>query len=268
MDLWQQREFEMRGVVRVDAAVDPLPLVSARDAVIARLEKAGLWRDGGWHAQAGPSTAKVLKRALHGCTESRPFRDLAGEPLLRYVCTLVGSQPMAMPPGSQLLFTPPNAQQWSVPHSVWHVDLPRLGEQAAPGVQAFMFLDTVVHGGGGTLLVAGSHRLLNDAGRLGSKELKRRLARIGYFRDLMDRRLPQRELFAGRVDRVGEVALQVVELTGAPGDVWFVDMRTLHSLGPNTRPEPRMMVTRRWLTKGVAERLDDVFGERLAVGTQ
>jgi hypothetical protein len=29
-----------------------------------------------------------------------------------------------------------------------------------------------------------------------------------------------------------------------------------------------MMVTRRWLTKGVAERLDDVFGERLAVGTQ
>ena len=41
--------------------------------------------------------------------------------------------------------------------------------------------------------------------------------------------------------------LEVVELTGQPGDVYLMDLRVLHSRCANTLPVPRLMITRRFL---------------------
>ncbi|MFN9032995.1 MAG: hypothetical protein ACK5WU_04545, partial [Alphaproteobacteria bacterium] len=54
----------------------------------------------------------------------------------------------------------------------WHTDLPRDEAPDCPGVQAFTFLSPVAPGAGGTLVAAGSHRLLNAQGELRSKEIK------------------------------------------------------------------------------------------------
>ena len=55
---------------------------------------------------------------------------------------------------------------------------------------------------------------------------------------------------------VDEVPLRVVELTGAPGDVYFTDLRLLHSLGANTSSGPRLMATQRLPREWVADRYD------------
>jgi hypothetical protein len=41
--------------------------------------------------------------------------------------------------------------------------------------------------------------------------------------------------------------LEVVELTGQPGDVYLMDLRVLHSRCANTLPVPRLMITQRFL---------------------
>ena len=47
------------------------------------------------------------------------------------------------------------------------------------------------------------------------------------------------------VGNIDGVPVKVVELTGGPGAVYFVDLRLLHSLGANTSDQPRMMIAHR-----------------------
>ena len=56
---------------------------------------------------------------------------------------------------------------------------------------------------------------------------------------------------------MGDVALELVELAGSPGDAWFVDMRVLHAGAPNACARPRLMATHCFLrADGVAELAD------------
>ncbi|MYD99310.1 MAG: hypothetical protein F4X98_18250 [Gammaproteobacteria bacterium] len=41
--------------------------------------------------------------------------------------------------------------------------------------------------------------------------------------------------------------VQVVEFCGEPGDVWFTDLRMLHTLSPNTTSVPRVVLTQRYI---------------------
>jgi hypothetical protein len=51
------------------------------------------------------------------------------------------------------------------------------------------------------------------------------------------------------IGRVGDVELQVVEMTGEAGDVYFMDLRMLHTVAPNALRIPRLMITQRFLLK-------------------
>ena len=79
-----------------------------------------------------------------------------------------------------------------MPHSVWHLDplfsVPNT--ETPPGVQAFAFLDTVGPGGGGTVVLAGSHRLHRLGARIGSKRTPTRLKRDKVFGDLFRAEAP------------------------------------------------------------------------------
>jgi len=209
--------------------------------------------------RTGPSeSANAVRKRLKPLARLPEFSALLTSELRECASRLAGGQMLSEPlDRPQILFTPPGADAWTVPHKIWHLDVPRLGEIGLVGVQMFTFLDKVEPGGGGTVVVAGSHRLLNDAGRIRSKDVKRRLSKQAFFQDLSNGKLPNRDRFVDQVGRVGDVELQVVELMGEPGDVYFTDLRILHSLAPNARNIPRLMLTHRFF---VTELIEALYG--------
>jgi ectoine hydroxylase-related dioxygenase (phytanoyl-CoA dioxygenase family) len=161
----------------------------------------------------------------------------------------------------QVMVTLPNADAWFVPTG-WHCDLPRLASGRRPGVQLFTFLDRVEPGGGGTVVVAGSHRLLNEGRVVPANEMRRRLGQEAFFRDLYAEPgdAADRASLLGHVGAVGEVALEVVEVTGAPGDAWLIDLRMLHAVAPNASERPRLMATHRFWRADIVPELEQAFG--------
>jgi ectoine hydroxylase-related dioxygenase (phytanoyl-CoA dioxygenase family) len=172
--------------------------------------------------------------------------DLAGGATLAAAGALAMRLVYPMNPHPGLLCTFPNASTWSLPHQSWHLDFPRLAESGLPGVQIFAILDDVEPKGGGTLAVTGSHRLLNDVGRISSSDLRKRLKREPYFAELMSGEPIDRSRLMREPGRVGDVEVSVVEMTGKAGDVYFMDLRVLHNIAPNARPKPRLMLTQRY----------------------
>lgn len=59
---------------------------------------------------------------------------------------------------------------------------------------------------------------------------------------------------------MGDVALEVLELSGAPGDAYFTDLRVLHTSAPNAAERPRMMATHRFMRADVTKELAEAFG--------
>ena len=113
------------------------------------------------------------------------------------------------------------------------------------------YVTPVAPGGGGTVVLAGSHRLAahwarhapaGDPGRS-------RTVRDGvfgsapWFGNLRRAGEPDahRALVEGAV--VDGVPVRAVELTGEPGDVVFLHPHLLHAAAPNRADRPRFMVT-------------------------
>jgi len=237
----QRREFAARGVIRVDRLIPDATVAPVRELVLKALEAEGT--DGALASRR----VRKLTRHTNGLAV---FKELVTPGVREAIAALVDGQSVsALPNRPQLLFTPPNASSWVVPHKVWHLDVPRLGEVGLPGVQIFTFVDSVPPGAGATLVVAGSHRLLNDRGRIRSKDVKARLKHEPYFRALLSPSGGDRRHFLDEPGHVGDVELQVVELCGEPGDVYLTDLRLLHTLAPNTSSSPRLMMTQRFFVQ-------------------
>lgn len=250
-----QDAFRDRGVLLLKDLIPTAKVASARKAVRKRMEHAGIWSDDNWqveHLRHAPlNEGAKFGRHLKGCPE---FNDLVNVEIPKVVSQLLNGQDtftgMDVP---QPLFTLPNAESWVVPHMAWHLDAPRLADWGTPGIQIFTFLDSVAPTGGGTLVVAGSHRLLNENERIRSKDVKRRLKEVPYFRDLMSTGTTDRQRFVRDIGHCGDIELQVVELSGEPGDVYFVDLRMLHAAAPNASTVPRVMLTRRFFLEAVRD---------------
>ncbi|MCC7267653.1 MAG: phytanoyl-CoA dioxygenase family protein [Caulobacteraceae bacterium] len=157
--------------------------------------------------------------------------------------------------GQALITFPEGA--WAVPHAMWHLDLPamRAGEPLA-GVRLFTFLEPVEPRGGGTLVLAGSHRAVMDraaqeaALRLRSAEMRQRLAADEpWMADLLSAGGP-RERFMGEDGALRGHPVRVAELTGAPGDVVIMHPAAFHTLAPNGRERPRMMLVQALARRG------------------
>lgn len=247
----QKRGLETRGVVRLEGMLPAEPVRVVREAVLQRLAERRLWPEEvrqqpmpHW-PEPGVTTKQIGKRhpeleALFELPEvTAPIEDLfAGAPIDR-----------AMFSRPQLLVTLPNAAEWSAANSGWHADLPRLASGGRPGVQLFVLLDEVAPHGGGTLVVAGSHWLFDDGRFVRAKDLTGMLEDIPFFRDVWAGSEP---------DKDGK--FEVVEMTGAAGDAWLMDLRLLHSAAPNTASTPRMMATWRYLRAELVEEIAAGFG--------
>jgi ectoine hydroxylase-related dioxygenase (phytanoyl-CoA dioxygenase family) len=246
--------FRERGLLRLDRFLPAEKVERARKEILDAMGQRGGWRDGDWHLDELPesmrrggvsSLGKRLRR-------SPAFRDLVTPRLIDAFEALLDGQVVGPLLGApDLLLTWPNAARWAVPSSHWHLDMPRVPGDAIPGIQLFGFLAPVAPGGGGTLAVAGSHRLLDIAERFPSREVTRLLRREPYFRDLLSKRFVDRERFIREPDRVGNVEVQVIEMHGRPGDVILMDMRVLHAVAPNATRVPRLMFTLRFVRPAV-----------------
>jgi ectoine hydroxylase-related dioxygenase (phytanoyl-CoA dioxygenase family) len=111
----------------------------------------------------------------------------------------------------------------------WHRDLSGSATARVPGIQAFVLLDDVSPHGGATLALAGSHRLN------GQSRSKQNIDRL-----LKDN--PDSGMAADGVD------LFVLEMSGAMGDVYLMDMRLAHTPSINATRHVRLMATVRFFT--------------------
>jgi len=145
---------------------------------------------------------------------------------------------------------------WTVTHTTWHTDEGTVAQQLLPTVIAvWVFLGSITHQGGGTLMLAGStrelRRLANEEGATHSNSVthtraKAMLAQQDPWCD---------ELFTkpkgGRADRIKRfleevspsLQLKVVENTGEAGDVVLFDPRIFHAeISRNVSEMPRMIM--------------------------
>ena len=246
----ERKTFAVHGLIKRKNFLPSEKLANARNVIFQQLEQAGIWRNGGWSLdESVPATGLTAGMALVKPLNLHPtIIALTSDEAPAAASALVNDRPVfPMDRHPTLLFTLPNATTWTLPHQHWHLDMPRLAAGGVPGVQIFALLETVAPGGGGTLVVTGSHRLYNEGVRISSGDLRKRLRKERYFADLMSNKTADRLRFLHEVGHVGDVALQVVEMTGAAGDVYFMDLRVFHTVAPNARPIPRLMLTQRYL---------------------
>jgi hypothetical protein len=262
----QLAEFAARGVLKLSRLIPAETVRRAREAVLAPLARRGLWQDGAWRLDAVPrpsypKTGLKVGRAIgHDHPELQAL--IEAPDLAAAVDQLMDGHPFdrrfwgARP---QVLFTLPNIDVWRLPREGWHTDGIRTASGASPGAQVLGFLDHVRPGGGGTLVVAGSHQIANEGRPMRIREITRRLRREPFFRELMAGRFST----AGGLPkaRVGDVTVEVLELTGEPGDVWLMDMRMLHSPAPNAADRPRMMFTCRFVRVDALREIAKAYGK-------
>ena len=253
----EKESFVKWGFVKIDALIPNEVVDPIREAVLDRLCRHGFWGEEGWKAPADAEAKMKLRNTIKEISRSsKSLRPILTEQVLSYARDLVSGDEVEMsPPITQFLFTAPRSYvmnhdgrwngKWEVPRNIWHLDMPRSRSIGPPGPEMFTFLNKVEPKGGGTLILAGSHRLLNDVDYLSSKGVKRKLKRHAYFRELTGKGDGDRSRFLEEIGYIDNVPVKVVELTGDPGDVYFVDLRLLHSLGANTSDQPRMMIAQR-----------------------
>jgi hypothetical protein len=267
----QRDEFKRAGILRIDGLLSAEGVRRAREAVLRPLERLGLWKEGAWHLDAlprpqWPNTGLKTSEVI-GNRHSELAALVEESALAAAVDALLEGRPCERPGPNrrpQVLFTLPNAQTWTVP-SGWHSDRPRLASGQSAGVQLFAFLDVVEARGGGTLAIAGSHHLLNEGRPIRPSKFGRLLRAEPFFADLLVADPPQgsaqhRADLLHRTGAVGNVLLQIVEMTGGPGDVWLMDLRVLHVGGPNAAERPRMVLTFRYERSDLLHEVADAFG--------
>jgi hypothetical protein len=243
--------FQRDGFLRVPAAF------AAADA--ARIEAEwwaeladvyGAWREdpATWCAPKGdlkrPKTAES-QHLVETARAARVLDGLLGEGEWRWPRDW-GRSVVTMPSGA-----PPEA--WDVPARIWHWDgLIAWNKERLASLFVVAFVSEVRPAGGGTAVLAGSHRLLlqqqrGQAGGPPELETFRRdrfsrshpwlAALTGHAPSPPDRALA----FMGEGAVIDGVALRVAELSGAPGDMVFCHPLLLHCVAPNCRDTPRFM---------------------------
>lgn len=241
--------FADRGVVRLDGAFGRDAAARIRDVVWRYAER----RVGIGPGDRSPLPGGRLPLSWKGLKRNRVFDVLVGNPAVTAALDAVfgagGWQPPR--PGAQVLVNLPEAGPWSLPDG-WHMDT-GFERPTWPvfAVKLFAFFDHVAPGGGGTMLLPGSHRLVD---RYRSRFEQPPGAGKANWHPFLRRHPPLGDLLTGaaRTDlgrsMVGEryevdgVPIDVVELTGAPGDVVITHIHVFHSVSPNTGDTPRQML--------------------------
>lgn len=151
-----------------------------------------------------------------------------------------------------VLLSFPGPGPWVMPTG-WHIDGNFSGATwPVPLVRMFSFFGPVEPEGGGTLLLEGSHHLVDrylssiDAPVGGNGSTWGRFLRQHPWLDQLRRGGseddPRREMLGTDVD-VDGVAVRAVELVGDPGDLVLAHLHVFHCGSPNVSGRPRQMLS-------------------------
>jgi hypothetical protein len=243
-----REQLDERGLVKLEGLVPRRAAEALADRLWTELaRKDGARRD-------DPRTWTVERPwAFQSVRGSGAFADMATPELRAVLDDLIGgpwNEPRAW---GQPLVCFPQPGAWSLPSKVWHLDLPGGADAFSTHLgRVFLILGPLQPQGGGTLIAAGSHRLVARMagaapGRQSSAEARRRLkAEHAWFRDLMgeDPGTPDRVArFMEAETVVAGVPCRVEEMTGAPGDVFLMHPLALHTMSPNVANQPRLVLT-------------------------
>lgn len=240
--------FEATGVVFLRGAFAAEQAAAMRDAVWRRAgDQAGL-RPGDPASWAGSPAVN-----WQGLKRNPVFGPLAdNQPVRDALDVIFGAGGWQRPrAGAQILFSLPSPGPWVLPDS-WHMDCGF--EQATwpvRSVKLFAFAGEVGPRGGGTMLLPGTHRLVAryreslpgpaGAGKENWRPFMRHhpwLARLLDGAHLPDHGRP----LVGAAGEIVGVPVQVIELTGSPGDVVVTHLHVFHARSPNTGTVPRLML--------------------------
>jgi hypothetical protein len=180
------------------------------------------------------------------------FVPIGGASTTAAIDDLLGPGRWARPEhwGEFLVNFPEPGRDWIVP-TLWHSDAAYTDPLERPlGVMVFSFLNRVEARGGGTLLLAGSHRLVARfaASRPNVADERTPNVRRAFYQSHPwlaalvandgDRSRPDR--FTAEAD-VDGLPARVVELTGEPGDIVISHPLIAHCVSPNCARQPRFM---------------------------
>jgi len=161
--------------------------------------------------------------SVHGAQEALLTPDL-----LEIISQVGGREPAAIQQ-LQFLLSPPRQGAWTLGGLNWHVDVKDEVPGHTPGVQAFFLIDDVEPHGGATQALAASHSLKNEGSHSRSR-LRSALKSDANLEGVLQ-----------------EFGLTMLEMSGQVGDVYLMDMRTLHTPSINDSDKIRMMATSRCL---------------------
>lgn len=159
--------------------------------------------------------------------------------------------------GFLITFPDKDGNRWHLADKLWHWDYELFRGPELKGLLIFSFYSEVKPRGGGTLVVKGSHRALHQydlqmtSAQRAMKHGEQRkdfMRTHPYFRELIEVKPSDQghvENFMQQESVVDGVPLQVLELTGEPGDVVFCHPRLVHAPAAiNLATEPRFMRTK------------------------
>jgi hypothetical protein len=227
--------FEEDGLLYLERFIPNSKTAAARDGIFSELARIGARAGGKWHLSKVPQTVR----------HQAEFDDVIPAELLPSLNELAGCELAPALAHPQILLTPPQKVRWAVPHLGWHLDVKAPSRDEIPGIQVFVLLDDVAPQGGGTVAIAGSHKLHSGRGGSGGSA-HRVLQSDPDYRTLFTSDEADRAKFLRPIVVQG-VTLQVIEMSGRAGDVYLMDMRIVHAPAPNAARNARMMLTNRYL---------------------
>lgn len=249
-DAEQRERFRRDGLVRLPGFYPRHLVAEMADKVWADLERRFGRRRDQPETWTGPARGKfqALKR-------SGAFRALRSPELVALADDLMGPGGWSEPAHwGFLLVTFPGPGATPV-RPAWHLDI--FGDQALeplPILRVFTFLEPVEPGCGGTLCLAGSHRLARAIEQAAgapvrSEQVCRTLrARGDGISRLLDAPNAELEGLIGQEIKAGGSTVRLEEMTGAAGDLIVMHPAIAHGAAVNRGSRPRIMLTE-WLVR-------------------
>lgn len=246
----QREEFDRSGVVRVPGAIASRDAAKMCDRV---------WETLGRRFQIRRDDSDTWKSrrvaGFHDLPKAENFEQIGSPAVREALDNLLGDGNWQKPErwGSLLVTFPESTGRWDVPHNSWHLDFPAPSRsQELFAVRLFVGLAKLRPAGGGTLFLAGSHRLVQElvdkgpAEKLRSAEAREALIRsYPWVKELcsLDEKVDRVQQFVKGGAVIGDINVRVIEMTGEAGDVFMTHPLMLHAGSRNCAQDPRLVLS-------------------------
>jgi hypothetical protein len=242
--------FEQRGFVQVPAAFARADALAMQEFMWEQLRAgSGIERD-------NPSTWSYA-HGLNRTAEDPIYEAIAAPRLCGAMDQLLGAGMWDAPKswgGFLVTFPRGTPDTWDLTSKDWHWDgNPDDHLRGLGGLFVFTLFSDIRPRGGGTLIASGSHRLIHrfferlppEVSRQKQKPLKQRFSASHPWLAELTGAVPHStnrvQRFMQNTTEIDGVLVNVVEITGEPGDAFLCHPSIFHAASPNHADAPRFM---------------------------